>query len=130
MPDERAQIRAIGRGLTEFTERQVRKVTLDLTAELVRETPVDTGWARNNWVPRVGRPETEPVGAPGNPGPGAAARSAGEAQVLGYRLGQGSVFVTNNVPYIEALNDGHSPQAPAGWVQRAIRRVLSAVGFS
>ena len=34
------------------------------------------------------------------------------------------VHITNNVPYIEALNEGHSPQEAAGFVQRAIARAL------
>ena len=124
MADERAQIRTIVRDLNAFTERRVAKLVLDVHANLIETTPVDTGWARANWVPSTRRPAIGPVGQPGSAGVGAAnsATRAGVASVVGYRLGQGNVFITNAVPYIEALNAGHSRQRAAGFVQRAIRR--------
>ena len=128
---ETAQILAIGRGITQLTERSVRKITLDVHANLVEHTPVDTGWARANWVPRTGVPLQAPVGQPGSGGvaAAAAASSTGIAKVLSYALTQGKVFVTNNVPYIERLNNGYSRQEPAGFVQRAIRRAVARAGF-
>ena len=42
-----------------------------------------------------------------------------------YTLDQGSVFVSNNVPYILKLNDGHSQQAPAGFIQTAIHKAVT-----
>ena len=104
--NEKAQISAIVRGIGGLTERAIRKITLDLHANLVEDTPVDTGWAQANWVPRVGRAYTGGGGRPGNVSAAAAASASGQAQVLGYRLGQGKVFVTNNVIYIEPLNGG------------------------
>lgn len=123
------QITAIVRGIHAVTERAVKTVTLDVHANLVETTPVDTGWARANWVPRVGQPANEPVGSPGSSGVSAARAAAqnGITQVLGYVIQKGSVFVTNNVPYIERLNDGHSQQEPAGFVQRAIRKAVDAL---
>ena len=126
---ERRQIEVIVRDAGRLTERVVRGIALDLHGNLVEATPVDTGYARANWVPRVGRPQPRAVGTPGSGGVGAAqaAANGGVNQVLGYRLAQGRVHVTNNVPYIEALNAGHSPQAPAGFVQRSIRDAVRAV---
>ena len=126
------QIRAIVRGVTQQTERTMRAITLHLAAELIRHTPVDTGWARANWVPRVGRPSDADVGRGGaeRVPQAVAAQTAGRNAVLGYRLGQGNINVTNNVPYIEALNDGHSMQEPAGFVQRAIRSAVSSVAVT
>jgi len=129
----------------------VRKVALDIHANLVAPpiqggTPVDTGWARSNWIPRVGEPQLEPVGsrptgkeenlpvtrgATGRPryslvdfGP----QIDGREQVTGYKIdveaGAQHVFVSNNVPYIGDLNDGSSKQAPAGFVERAIVKAL------
>lgn len=123
--DNRAQIRAIIRGLEQVTEQVVVRLSLNVTAELIETTPVDTGWARANWVPAIG---VSPVGpSVSNPDPGQvtsrqAAQALGQAQVLSYKLGQGSVFISNNVPYIGRLNDGSSSQAPSGFIQAAIRR--------
>ena len=120
--DEQSQVRAIVQGVRRVTERAVINITLRVTRELKLHTPVDTGWARANWIPAVGRPQPTAVGSRGNAGAAEAVGAAGSARVLGYRLRRGKAFVTNNVPYIEVLNNGHSKQEPAGFVQRAIRQ--------
>ena len=126
---ERQQIKAIVQGIGRLSARQVAALTLDIHGRLVRDTPVDTGWARANWVPRTGRPIGEAVGSPGSAGVAAAqaAANTGLSDVLSYNFSKGRVFVTNNVPYIEALNDGSSPQTAAGFVQKAIREAVRAV---
>jgi hypothetical protein len=110
--------------------RVVRKITLDVTANLIQTTPVDTGWARANWVPRLGGPST---GTAPNPGEGSgvsaasAQQSAGQAAVAARynSLNNGRVYVSNNVPYIGRLNEGHSAQAPAGFVQAAVKKAVT-----
>lgn len=125
------QVRIVISDLTRFTERAVKMLTLEAHANLVRApseggTPVDTGWARANWVPDIGSPRTEPVGSRDRVDSGSA--QAGLARVVaGYRLAQGPVFLSNNVPYITFLNDGSSRQAPAGFVQQAIAEAVRAV---
>ena len=123
---DRAQIRAIVRSLERLTGRVVTKITLDVTANLIEETPVDTGWARANWVPAIGAPVIKDLtGAERNVAAANGEQAAGQAKVLGYRLDRGRVFISNNVPYIMRLNDGHSRQAPAGFVQRSIRKAVT-----
>ena len=126
MADERAQIRAIIEGLEDLTERTIIKLTLDIIANLVDVNPVDTGWSRANWVPSIGSPTDDPVGMRGAAGvaEAASAQAAGRAAVLGYKLPRGRVFISNHVPYIQDLNDGSSQQAPAGFVQAAVRRAV------
>ena len=51
-----AQVRAVIRSLERLSERVITKITLDVTANLIESTPVDTGWARANWVPQIGAP--------------------------------------------------------------------------
>ena len=127
----RKQVRAIVRDLERFTERLIVKITLDVTANLVETTPVDTGWARANWVPSVGKRSRRPAESFSGRTPSAfvqaaaAKQTAGTAQALSYKLERGRVFVTNNVKYINRLNDGYSRQAPAGFVQRAIRKAVT-----
>lgn len=116
--------------LDQFVERLIVKITLDVTANLIETTPVDTGWARANWVPAIGRPfvrdlsGVQPTRAAAS---GAQGRQAtGVAGVAaGYRIERGPVFVSNNVPYITDLNDGTSRQQPAGFVQRAVAKALT-----
>jgi hypothetical protein len=39
----------------------------------------------------------------------------------------GSIFIANNLPYIVPLNNGHSQQAPMGFIQTAILNGIAAV---
>ena len=128
MADRR--VRAIVRGLDRLTSRVVVKLTLDVTANLVETTPVDTGWARANWVPSIGEPALKDLPAVGPDNSQAVASAVTEqevarAKILGYVLKRGRVFVTNNVPYILELNDGSSTKAPAGFVQQAIAKAVT-----
>ena len=128
---DRTQIRAIVRDLGRFTERLVVKITLDVTANLVEATPVDTGWAQANWVPSVGKRSRRPAESFSGRTPSAAVQAAaakqsvGRAQAIGYKLERRRVFVSNNVDYILRLNDGYSRKAPAGFVQKAIRKAVT-----
>jgi hypothetical protein len=123
------QIRGILKGLGTVTEKVIKKVTLDLTANLIESTPVDVGFARANWVPKIGSPyEANLSGVNATSQSTANARnvqSAATAAITGYKLPAGSVFVSNNVSYITALNDGSSKQEPKGFVQRAIRKAVT-----
>lgn len=122
---EDTQIRAIIQALTEVAEKAVIRLGLNITANLVEDTPVDTGWARANWVPAIGASrnspaESQPTGSMVQTQ--AAFQQAGLVGLLSYKLPQGAIFIANNVPYINRLNDGSSTQAPTGFVQAAIRR--------
>lgn len=123
------QIEMIMRGLERVSERVIKKIALDVTANLIETTPVDTGWARANWVPSIGVENRRPALA--NPeGPdvatAAARQGTGKAEIVtGYFLGRGKIFISNNVPYIVRLNEGSSQQAPAGFVQAAIRKAVT-----
>lgn len=110
-------------------ERVVIALSLNVVANLVAApseggTPVDTGWARANWVPSVGQPFAGLAGSRNAVSFGE--QAAGQAAVLGYRLSQGRAFVVNGVPYILRLNDGHSPQADPGFIERAIDKAVYA----
>jgi hypothetical protein len=128
------QLQVVISAVDQFTASYIKKITLDCVANLRRApseggTPVDTGWARANWFVGIGRPSTRD----GNfldpdSGDVAEANSAAETglgSVLAYTLAAGSVYITNNVPYILRLNDGYSQQAPAGFVQRAIQEAVT-----
>lgn len=123
------QIRAIVQGMELLTERIVVKITLDVVANLIETTPVDTGWARANWVPAIGAPFKEDLSRV-RPDAASAGQASGKQQaavgaMASYKLVRGSVFVSNNVPYINRLNAGSSQQAPAAFVQRAIEKAVT-----
>lgn len=120
-----SQVRFIVGELDRLTAQLVTAFSVNITAELIERTPVDTGWARANWVPRIGDGEVEEETADADPAR-VPARSAEQSAALfnlvsgDYRIDQGAVFIGNGVPYIVQLNEGSSQKAPAGFVQQAI----------
>ncbi len=117
--------------LASRVEQVVKAITLNIVANLRRApseggTPVDTGWARANWIPTVGQTRVFPSGS--RKDVTNAAQDAGVADVAAnYTLDRGTVYISNSVPYIGLLNLGHSPQASPGFVQRAILEAVAQV---
>lgn len=113
--------------LNGFIEQIIIGLALDVTANLKAApgeggTPVDTGWARSNWIPNIGEPIEAPVGSRSNVN--TAPQNQALGQVANYSLNKGRVYISNNVPYILRLNEGYSKQAPAGFVQRAVAKAV------
>lgn len=128
------QIDIIVADLDRFTRGEVIALALNVNANLRDSppvgTPIDTGWASANWVPSVGEPFVDAaIGQVNEPTPAQVAARARVAEqgvndVLSWRNQDGPIFSTNNVPYIGALNAGHSGQSPAGFVQAAIEKAV------
>lgn len=96
-----------------------RKVTLQVLDGVVKGTPVDTGRARGNWQVTADRPaagEVERLDRSGG-----ATIAAGLGASRGIRP-FGVSFVSNNVPYIRRLEEGHSNQSRA-FVAATVARV-------
>lgn len=112
------------------TDNVVRKVILAVDQAVVFATPVDTGRARANWQPSIGAPITTTLPEPSGPNIGTgAAIAAGQQVALQYQGGAKSptVYINNNLPYIQRLNEGSSKQAPAMFVQSAIAIAVSVI---
>lgn len=128
-------IKVITDRLDEVTATVVSSLGVNVTAELIEETPVDTGWARANWVPTIGTPDVFNADLEGfEPGPGlVSSRASVQSSAVGVvattykHPSQGPIFVSNNVPYILSLNDGSSDQAPSGFVQNSIVRAIKSL---
>lgn len=126
--DDDRQIRIIAGSLKGHTKNTVQRLSLEVTANLIEDTPVDTGWARANWIPSIGSPAFSGEDRNSNEvSAGSAKQQAGIAVLAGYSLSMGPVFVSTGVPYMSQLNDGSSTQAPAGFVQAGIRRAIKEV---
>jgi hypothetical protein len=115
-----SQAKAIGDQIRALVSRACKELVLEIVKELIKSTPVDTGHARANWVPSIGEPFASEVGD-------ASAQQAGITTVLTFKLGDGVLYVSSNVPYITALNYGHSQQAPAMFVEAAVDRAFAKV---
>lgn len=81
------------------------------------------GRARANWLVALGAPRTEQIDAADSGGSATVAN--GKSIIDGHKTGD--IHLTNNLPYIKALNDGHSHQAPAGFIEAAIKTAENAI---
>lgn len=108
-----------------------RQVAIAIGGTVVDTTRVDTGKARSNWRASLGAPlsGTIPPYSPGNKlGQSEVANAASakiqQAQVIRrFRADQPtpSIFITNNVDYIETLNNGGPRVAPGLMVEQALQ---------
>jgi hypothetical protein len=114
----------------------VRKAALAVDQTVVSATPVDTGRARSNWLVGIDAPTREVLdqahtpGAKGSTGAENTQQSiqAAAAAIAGYdALRNSAIYISNNLPYIQKLDEGHSRQAPAGFIARAAQAAIEAV---
>ena len=120
------RIRQVGTAVEENAGKLVRMIALSVDTAVVSATPVDTGRARSNWQVEIGNPANSvlPAFVPGQEGDTVGpntqmALALGTAKIAAYKIGE-TIHLTNNLSYIAALNNGHSAQAPAGFVQTAV----------
>jgi hypothetical protein len=125
-------------------------MALNLAENIIRATPVDTGWARANWYPTINQKPDPPNTGKSNPNHdtqttvglhGKTKRvaldknSAAGAQKSLDRTGQvfaggksGDVFtLANGVPYIAMLENGYSKQAPLGMVANSVAKIRNFI---
>jgi hypothetical protein len=82
------------------------------------------GRARGNWLVNLGSAATGERASKDSSG--SATIQTGMSSINGSAPGV-SIHITNNVPYIRPLNDGHSKQAPVGFIELAVMEGVRAV---
>lgn len=103
--------------------KKLRFISLQLLNEIVMRSPVDTGRFRANNRVTLGAPdygsttETDKAG-----GQTLQQGSAVIAQGKPYSV----IYIQNNLPYAEALENGHSQQAPGGIYAASFHGVTQA----
>lgn len=125
----------LGSTIEDNADQVVRKAVLAVDQAVVLATPVDKGRARSNWVAELDTAfsgEVEPYvpGEGGSTGGANAQAAMNQAAATAAKYDgdrHSEVHITNNLPYIQALNDGHSAQAPADFVGEAIQAGAAAV---
>lgn len=128
------RINDIAVGVEKNSNAMVSKTVITVASAVALRTPVDTGRARANWRTNIGGPLVAPVssfpsGKKGSTGAAAAGQVISDAtsKMEGYKQGGVPVYISNNLPYIDRLNKGHSKQAPAGFIESAIMAGLNAI---
>jgi hypothetical protein len=128
-------MRRVITGIVDRSDLLTRRVATTALEDLVRGTPVDKGVARSNWRVTLNAPSTTviPAYAPGRKlGIGetanaSAAIGAGRAVIARAREGS-TIHISNSIPYLTKLRNGHSQQQPNDWVDGALiraRRLIS-----
>ena len=93
-------------------DQVVRKLAFDFLDGVLRRSPVDTGRFRGSWRVAVATPD---LSVEGEDFTGSAGTVTPEQQAtINTATIHDQVRVTNNLPYAEPLEDGHSGQAPSG----------------
>lgn len=126
LADLSRQLIAFADALPEKLNKIAKETVLAMETDLVYSTPVDTSKALSNWQVTLNAPATDDIpahseGEFGSTRGVSAAQAINEAQtVLRAKKAGVPVFITNNVDYLEDLNNGSSRQAPAGFYERAL----------
>ena len=102
---------------------ETRAFALRAFRNIVLSTPVDEGRARGNWQLSISTPinsQTEDFDRSG----GATINKGVSVIRAAIRAKYPVIWITNNLPYIQRLNEGHSQQAPIKFVETAITRAM------
>lgn len=88
--------------------------------DVITGTPVDKGRARSNWFLTVAKSSSQTTTS--------TKRSAIKSlEPMPNVVLNKKIYLSNNLPYIEDLEFGHSQQAPRGWVRKAVIKIGNEV---
>lgn len=103
-----------------------QKLAMEALNRVVMKSPVDTGRFRGNWNVSFGTPTAGPDLVDKT---GSEVITRGNAVIMGMKVPM-TVWVSNHLPYAEALENGHSQQAPAGVVAVTFEELKQIVPVS
>ncbi|NAR50111.1 hypothetical protein GPS59_14275 [Acinetobacter haemolyticus] len=107
-------------------EALIKNIGRDLVQGVVTSTPVDTGAARANWIASSEPTKEFDAQASDKSGQGTI-NKAFVFYARNVRLGS-LIYLQNNLPYIEKLENGWSDQAPKGMVSTTMNAIKQKYG--
>lgn len=129
----RARLEGYREHIKRAAHKTLQRVLAETLTQLAQENPVGDptfwkrpragyvgGHSRRNWqvklVPQaVAKPGVDP----------AAVMTEGLTEIARLPMGTRKAYLVNPVPYMERLNRGWSRQAPVGWIDAVLQRVLA-----
>lgn len=98
-----------------------RKLGINIDRRVVQETPRDTGSAKASWLVSVNQPDNTIVDKDGEDVGTAELQAiqAGAAKAKLFTSGD-TLYIQNNQPYINRLNEGWSKNAASGYIDAII----------
>jgi hypothetical protein len=121
-----ADLKAFSRKTGISLGNAVKRIAIEAHDDIVMRTPVDTGRARASWNVGFGEIDVS-VQPEGNVD--TSHNDSQRAKIAGIdaRMKPQPIFITNNLPYIQALENGHSSQAPNGMVDLTMIRIETEI---
>lgn len=125
--------------VNQVLDKSVRGAVLTTYKEVIEGTPVGNpthwknpssaprnytgGTLRGNWQTTVSSPASGILNRKQDKESGSATDEAAKI-TNGYNMNSGSIYLTNNLPYVQAVNEGHfvQPGAELKWVDKAIAK--------
>ena len=117
------EILSVKNDLSADISKETRKTGLQILRGVTLKTPVDKGRARGNWQldSKNISAQLEVLDKSGGRTIGNAASKLNSLKQVKYP----TIYIVNNLPYIEKLERGSSTQAPSGMVDTTIKQVLN-----
>ena len=117
---------SIAAELTSDVSKEIRKLGILVDQAVVAATPFDTGRAKANWLMSINSPETGTVDS-GFDASGSYSLNLAQSVLADYPANElPDLWIVNNLPYIQRLNDGWSQQQEVPkFVERAIDQAVS-----
>ena len=126
-----SQLKEFAKKTNKRIDTVVRQTCLELSNSIVKKTPVESGMARNNWMPSINRVDTT-VGPLNDPSARIEATK---------RKAYGNIYyLTNSLPYIKMLeyggyngptskvtSQGFSRKAPHGMVRLTVQEFQAMI---
>lgn len=114
-------------------QQEAIQVANEAVRALTRNTPKDTTLASESWTANLGQHNPVAITVPDDRFARRALattrRARKELSLLGIRgfnaRTHRKISITNDVPYIDRLEAGHSTQAPDGFIQRSCLEAVS-----
>lgn len=135
------RLRKVAENIPKQQNEIKRELAIEALTQIVGDTPVDTGRARDNWNASAGSPDFTVRSGPYGPSRhrgqntggsptrgGNQSINRGRAIIRSARVKPGvPVYISNGLAYIARLNSGYSRQAPSNFVAIAIARAQGIV---
>lgn len=102
---------------------KIRYIAIQILTAIDIAAPVDTGRFRNKNLVSLQHPD---FGISDNVDPNGTIAVQRGIGVISKAANYGVIYIQNNLPYAEALENGHSQQAPTGVYANAFHGVLQA----
>lgn len=116
------------KNVPELVNRFRRRIALQLFSDVTFLSPVKTGRFRGSWTLAAGKPDVSVAPEGGSAGAAAGVPLLGGASLPASMPLETVIWLNNQLVYAEALEEGHSRQAPDGVLDPALAWVADDLG--